>query len=126
MRVRTRTLIVVLVAAALAAAVKVGVDLRAALGQVDALVGVVAVDASRAVEPVVTPAPPRRVAPPSPAAVLDDAPAGEPAPRFDVEEAVRAAGDRDQNVAELLNDPDPAIGAAIRDLITQLEAPGGR
>jgi len=45
--------------------------------------------------------------------------------RFDPDAALREAGDRDPNVAELMNDADPAVGDAVRDFITHLDAPGG-
>jgi len=59
-----------------------------------------------------------------PAAETRQAVVPEPYVRFDVEAAIREAGDRDPNVAELLNDPDPAVSGAVRDFITHLDPPG--
>jgi len=127
--------ILVLAVVVLAAMVSLGFRLAGALQQLDALAGgnarVAATSTPRASTPmkrtaVVAPAT-------SPGVVTEQATTPFELPdqasvayaRFDTEAAVREAGERDANVAALLNDPDPAVGGAVRDFITQLDAPPG-
>jgi hypothetical protein len=131
-------IIVVLVLSVVATVCDVGFNLVGALQQIEALVDGTAGDlASAAVSlaprpeirtgdaAAVTPVP--RMAPADHPAqrteplVLED----EPRLEFDSHGALQAAGERDPSVAELLNDPDPAIGNAVRDFVTQLDRPGG-
>ena len=65
----------------------------------------------------------RDVAPinPEPAAVEA---AALPGSGFDPEGAIHAAAQQDPGLAELLNNPDPAVGAAIRDFVTSVEPTG--
>jgi hypothetical protein len=65
---------------------------------------------------------PERAAP-EPAPVAFE-PADLPGAAFDPEGALHAAAEADPNVAELLNDADPAVGAAVRDFVYTLAAPG--
>ena len=51
-------------------------------------------------------------------------PAAPPGSGFDPAAAIHAAADQDPGLAELLNNPDPAVGAAIRDFVTSVEPPG--
>jgi hypothetical protein len=132
---RKPILAVVLVFTALVAVANIGLKLAGAMRQVGALAGANVGSAVSAVDPEGARAKSVSVAPPAPsarAAVEQSAPATEPgapaseqSPRFDTEAALREAGDRDANVAELLNDPDPAVGSAVRDFITSLAPPGG-
>jgi hypothetical protein len=128
--VRAQVVIVAFVAVAFVATATIGSRLSASLRQVHMLVRTAAVDAPGAAVPAPPAADePARTVPPatSPLPVVGDEPdAREPAPRFDVEETVRDAAASDANVAELLNDPDPAIGAAVRDFVQSIEPPGGR
>jgi hypothetical protein len=129
-------IIVVLVLAVVATVGDVGFNLVGALQQIEALADGTSGDlASAAVwfaprpgmrardAAVVTP--PARMAPADHRAqrteplVLEDAARLE----FDSDGALQAAGERDPNLAELLNDPDPAIGNAVRDFVTQLDRP---
>jgi len=132
---RKPILAVVLVFTALAAVVNVGFRLAGAMRQVGALAGANVGSAVIAVDPEGANAKSVSVAPPAPSASVaveqsapttePRAPASEPSPRFDADAALREAGDRDANVTELLNDPDPAVGSAVRDFITSLGPPGG-
>ena len=73
-----------------------------------------------------SPEPSGRVARERPAPATESpASASEPPVRFDTEAALREAGDRDPSVTDLLNDGDPAVGAAVRDFITSLAPTGG-
>jgi hypothetical protein len=131
-------LAVVLVAAALATLGNAGLKLAGALRQIDAIArtnlhaqDTTAVEAAKRAAPLGR----ARVAiaasaVPSTghAAPVPELPASEPegsaASRFDAEAAIHAAGERDPKVAELLADPDPGVGAAIRDFINNIEPPG--
>jgi hypothetical protein len=114
---------------AFAVVANVGFRLVGALGQIDVLAGTDA-GAAASSEGVAVPRP---TAPVAAARVVESTattadalvPESGPAPRFDTEAALRDAGDLDSNVAELLNDPDPAVGNAVRDFITSLVPPGG-
>jgi hypothetical protein len=55
---------------------------------------------------------------------IDSEPAALPGAGFDPEAAIRAAETQDPGLAELLSNPDPAVGAAIRDFVTSIEPPG--
>jgi hypothetical protein len=122
-----RALFVVVAIAALVVAVKLGFELTGALRQMHALADTAVVDAVPAVAPAPQRAAPRepRATPPAQRPAPDDEPSAT-LPTFDADAAVREAGDRDSNIAELLNDPDPAVGSAVRDFITHLETPGNR
>jgi hypothetical protein len=132
-------LVVGLIVAALAAAGNVGFKLADALRQVEAITSTKSVTrdgppveaARRMALPetaaVVVPTPPRAeplhagrrpVAEPP---ALE--PAGLPGSDFNSETAIHAAAERDPAIAELLSDPDPAVGAAIRDFINNIEPP---
>jgi len=124
--------------AALAVAANVGFQLAGAIRQVGALRGVNAVSAVSAVDSTSPRAVPRTASvsaatapagaangPPAPAAE-PRAPDDEPHVPFDTEAALREAGDRDENVAELMNDPDLAVGSAVRDFLTDLVPAGSR
>ncbi len=49
-----------------------------------------------------------------------------PGSGFDPERAIHSAAERDPAIAELLNHPDPAIGAALREFVYSVEPPGSR
>jgi len=82
---------------------------------------------SRVVEPAIRTEPVRAAPAPAAASVAPE-PASEPAdlpgPAFDPEGTLHVAAEADPNVAKLLNDTDPAVGAAVRDLVYSLAAPG--
>jgi hypothetical protein len=122
-----------LVFVALAVVASVGFRLLGAMRQIDALASTSAagattsaVSAAPRAEPVPAGVPGARVVVESTAPTAEPlVPESEPTLRFDAEAAVREAGDRDANVAELLDDPDPAVSGAVRDFITHLDPPGG-
>lgn len=133
--VRKPILIAAAALVAFAAMANVGYRLAGALRQVDALARTDAGGAAAGVLRAtgVAPAPAATLVPS--AEVLAERPTetrkpleaeGEPYVPFDVDAALHAAGDHDPNVAELLNDPDPAVGGAVREFITHLDPPGGR
>jgi len=119
------------------AVANLGFKLFGALRQIDTLAGASAGIASSMpsearhstrVEPAssVLPAPSAAAAEQTAATLPSPVSEGEPQVPFDTEAALREAGDRDPDVAEFLNDPDPAVGGAVRDFITSLAPPGGR
>ena len=123
-------LVVVLALAAVAAVAIVGVSLVGAIRQIDAL-GVTTAGVTTSAIPAVVRAAEVESAHPVPPAPSTGVPL-DPDEReresqrpFDAEAAVREAGDRDSNVAELLNDPDPAVASAVRDFVTSLAPAGG-
>ena len=122
-------MLVVAVSAFVAGAAHVGFGLFGAIRQIDGLVGATAGTADSAF-PSTVESPASGIEAPAvpPAAVrVPEAPSEvERDLRFDADAAAREAADRDSNVAELLNDPDPAVGSAVRDFITSLAAPGNR
>ena len=127
-RVRRPTLVVVLLFVAIAGAADVGFELIGAMRQIDGLVGATTGTTDSAVP--AAPGESVRLVPPAPgieAPVVTpdvDALESEPYLRFDADAAVREAADRDSSVAEFFNDPDPAVGSAVRDFITSLAPPG--
>lgn len=136
--VRKPILIAVAALVVFAAMANVGYRLAGALRQVDALARTDAGGAAAGVLRATDAAPASAAATLVPNAEvlveratearkpLEPEPEGEPYVPFDVDAALRAAGDHDPNVAELLDDPDPAVGDAVREFITHLDPPGGR
>ncbi len=137
---RRPILVAVLVFAAVAALANLGFELVGAMRQIDTLAGASAGTANSAISaalratqaasaPLVSRAPSAETAVEPTAATRElplPVPESEPHARFDAEAALREAGDRDPNVADLSNDPDPAVGSAVRDFITHLDSPGGQ
>lgn len=130
---RKPILAVVLVFTALAGVANLGFRLAGAMRQVGSLAGANVGSAVSAADADGENAKSVSVATPNASVAVEQsaptteprAPASEPSPRFDTDAALREAGDRDANVTELLNDPDPAVGNAVRDFITSLAPPGG-
>jgi hypothetical protein len=131
-----RPILVVLALVAAAAVVNLGFKLVGALRQIDTLAGA-RVGAANPVVSATLRATERASAPagsrvPSAeaagqTAAMPELPLRESEPplRFDTEAALREASDGDPNVAEILNDPDPTVGGAVRDFITGLAPRGG-
>jgi hypothetical protein len=139
----TKSLLAVVLLLAAAIAGNAGVKLAGALRQVGVIAGAqrpvhgaqpvvaashaapgraaVAAEAAARPEPVRAPPPPP--VPPAEEPVPLAAPEL-PGPAFAPEAALHAAAESDPNVGKLLNDGDPAIGAAVRDLVYTLSAPG--
>ena len=114
--------IAVLMLAVVATVSDVGFNLVGALQQIEALVDGTGGDpASAAVSFAPRPGVPAQHLTQTTEPLV---PEDEPRLEFDSDGALRAAGERDANIAELLNDPDPAIGNAVRDFVTQLDRPG--
>ncbi len=125
---RKPILAVVLGFTAFAAVTNIGFKLAGAIRQVTALAGANAGSAVRAADRQGSRAAARvesiPVAPPAQSVAVEQSAPPEPYLRFDTEAALREAAYRDSNLAELLNDPDPAVGRAVQDFITSLAAPG--
>lgn len=119
-------LVVVVVLVVIATAVDVGLRLAAAVHELGAIARVGTSGTSRATRlDAAVSVPSAEVLvegnPETPGLPTPDA---EPYLRFDTEAAVREAGERDPNVAELLNDSDPEVGGALRDFMRTLDRPG--
>jgi hypothetical protein len=141
----TKSLLAVVLLLAAAIAGNAGVKLAGALRQVGVIAGAqrpvhgaqpvvaashaaperAAVAAEAAARPEPVRAPPPSSTPVAPAEEPVPLAAPElPGPAFAPEAALHAAAESDPNVGKLLNDGDPAVGAAVRDLVYTLSAPG--
>lgn len=120
-----RPILIVVVLGVLAAAAHVGFRLAGALSTLHAIALVGSGTRPAAIPAAAAPAP-RTGAIMERASETPEPPVSEAEPyaRFDAEAAAREAADRDPNVADLLNDPDPDVGGAVRDFFRSLDRPG--